>query len=84
MATAACTIGGHSYFNSGWLPSGSTTYTDPSALTCYAGGNNPYVLKFTVPSVAGNLSNATLTFSIFVVRSSATSTTVNYRISTAG
>ena len=83
MATAAGTISGHSYWNSGWIPSG-TTYGATSSQTCYAGGTHPYVLKFTVPSVSGDLSAATLTFTLFAVKAAATSVTVNYRISTSG
>lgn len=84
MATAAGTIAGHSYWNSGWIPSGSTTYGLTSSQTCYAGGSYPYVMKFTVPSVSGDLSAATLTFSLFTVKGSATSVSVNYRISASG
>lgn len=83
MATAAGTIAGHSYWNSGWIPSG-TTYGATSSQTCYAGGTHPYVLKFTVPSVSGDLSAATLAFTLFAVKAAATSVTVNYRISTSG
>ncbi|MGI6316165.1 MAG: hypothetical protein ACOX17_05750 [Christensenellales bacterium] len=84
MATAAGTISGHSYWNSGWIPSGSSTYGATSSQTCYAGGSYPYVLKFTVPSVSGDLSAATLTFTLFAVKASASSATFNYRISTSG
>lgn len=84
MATASGTIAGHSYWNSGWIPSGSTTYGATSSQTCYAGGSYPYVMKFIVPSVSGNLSAATLTFTLFAVKASASSATVNYRISTSG
>ena len=83
MATAAGTIAGHSYWNSGWIPSG-TTYGATSSQTCYAGGTHPYVLKFTVPSVSGDLSAATLTFTLFAVKAAASSATFNYRISTSG
>lgn len=41
-------------------------------------------MKFTVPSVTGDLSAATLTFTLFAVKASTTSVTVNYRISTSG
>ncbi|MGI6497240.1 MAG: hypothetical protein ACOX0U_00075 [Oscillospiraceae bacterium] len=84
MATAAGTISGHSYWNSGWIPSGSTTYGATSSQTCYSGGTHPYVLKFTVPSVSGDLSAATLTFTLFAVKAAASSATFNYRISTSG
>lgn len=83
MATAAGSIAGHSYWNSGWIPSG-TTYEATSSQTCYAGGSYPYVMKFTVPSVSGDLSSATLTFSLFAVKGSSASVSFNYRISASG
>lgn len=84
MATATGTIVGHTYWNGGWIPSGSTTYDATSSLSCYAGASYPYAMKFTVPSVAGDLSAATLTFTLFAVKGSDSSVTVNYRISASG
>jgi hypothetical protein len=41
-------------------------------------------MKFTVPSVSGDLSASTLTFTLFAVKGGSASVTVNYRISTSG
>lgn len=87
MATATCTINGHAGYNSGWSPTGAGNYSSVGSLACYAGKGRYYCMKFTLPSVQGDLSNSTLTFRLNMLRTSSTggtSNTLHYAITTVG
>ena len=64
MATASCTINGFKYYNGGWIPSSGFS-TANSSVTGYGGGSSyAAVYQFTIPSVSGTVSSATITFNL--------------------
>ena len=90
MATAACSLTGSAYYNSGWLPGGSS-YNGVGAVTSYAGGNNSdlirncmYVERFTIPDLWGAFNNCSFTFTFDGVKSYYSSSTVKWGISSVG
>ena len=82
MATVGCTLNGSAYYNSGWKP--SSGYAAVGATTSYAGSGRFYVMQFTVPHTAGAFTSASFTVSLDLVKSTQTSSKMNWGISYTG